>query len=80
MFNAFYQRIEEIQMAIIKIQPIVVESIEFSTKIERNTEDFTERKEDLCPTYDMSPAVASNEVESISSLAESMYIFILSGF
>lgn len=34
MFHAFYQRIEEIQTTIIKVDPLVVENIDFQIKTE----------------------------------------------
>lgn len=37
MFHAFYQRIEEIQTTIIRVDPLVVENIDYQTKTEINS-------------------------------------------
>lgn len=36
MFHAFYEQIEEIQTTIIKVDPLVVENIDFEMKIDKN--------------------------------------------
>lgn len=39
MFHAFYQRIEEIQTTIVKVDPLVIESIDCGMKDEDESED-----------------------------------------
>lgn len=40
MFHTFYQRIEEIQMTVIKVPTIVVENLNFFPKTEDNTDSI----------------------------------------
>lgn len=86
MFHVFYQRIEEIQMTVIKIQPTIVENLAFPTKIESNSNDsidyhhtneLEQQKDSLFK--DIDPKYDDNEVwpdvDSVNSLSESMILY-----
>lgn len=88
MFHLFYQRIEEIQLTIIKIQPIVVENIDIHGKFENDVKSMETNKFFYKGSMNMSN-VMDNSIkfdhhhlddnfwrdESDVSLSECMYLF-----
>lgn len=85
MFHTFYQRIEEIQTTVIKVQPIVVENLNFYAKTEDNTNSIADdrvcqldNKFDVSTKYDHHFDDNFWHDESDVSIPESIYLNIFS--